>query len=117
MGDSGALRALRHRQHRNGDHSLCSPGRCPAIAPLSEAAPEPTKAPLARPSGPPVRMPVISGEVDGLRAAVEAEFPPGDELSRQIALRLVDLAGGGGPASVQAVRALGELVAAQRDPR
>jgi hypothetical protein len=28
MADSGTLRVQRHRRHRAGDHSLCTPGRC-----------------------------------------------------------------------------------------
>lgn len=32
MADSPALRARRARLHAAGDHSLCSPGRCPALA-------------------------------------------------------------------------------------
>jgi hypothetical protein len=48
-------------------------------------------------------------------AAVEQEFPTSDELSRALAARLVELSDGRGPAAVQALRALGELVAYQRD--
>ena len=45
------------------------------------------------------------------------EFPEGDRLSRAMALRLVALSAGKGPAAVQALRALGELTAWQRgDP-
>lgn len=33
MVDSSTDRVHRHRRHRNGDHSLCIPGRCKAIAP------------------------------------------------------------------------------------
>jgi hypothetical protein len=45
------------------------------------------------------------------------EFPEDDALSRALALRLVELSDGRGPAAVQALRALGELVAAQREGR
>ncbi len=33
MVDSSTERVHRHRRHRNGDHSLCVPGRCKAVAP------------------------------------------------------------------------------------
>jgi hypothetical protein len=45
------------------------------------------------------------------------EFPEDDALSRALALRLVELSEGRGPAAVQSLRALGELVAYQRDGR
>jgi hypothetical protein len=57
-------------------------------------------------------------EPEKLLAAIFEEFPAEDEMSRQMAIRLAELAGGSGAAAVQAVRALGELVAWQRgDPR
>jgi hypothetical protein len=53
--------------------------------------------------------------VSGLLAAVEAEFAGDDELVRALALRLATVAAEGhGVAAVTALRALGELVAAQR---
>jgi hypothetical protein len=55
-------------------------------------------------------------DVDQLAQAVEVEFSGDDELSRALALRLVKLSAGSGPAAVQALRALGELVAQQRVP-
>jgi hypothetical protein len=33
VADSSTERVHRHRRHRNGDHSLCIPGRCKAVAP------------------------------------------------------------------------------------
>lgn len=91
MADSQALRSRRARRHRDGDHSLCRHGE---VTPLHPA-----------------------GSVEDLAAAVRAEFPEDDHLSRALALRMVDLAGGHGVAAVQALRALGELVAYQRDGR
>jgi hypothetical protein len=55
--------------------------------------------------------------VSALEAAVREEFGTADPLSLQLALRLVALAEGPGVGGVQAVRALGELAAAQREPR
>lgn len=89
MADSVALRSMRYRRHRDGDHSLCRHG--PEVGATSE----------------PPR----------LVAAILAEFPADDEMSRQLALRLGELASGSGAAAVQALRALGELVAWQRDGR
>jgi hypothetical protein len=89
VADSVALRSMRYRRHRDGDHSLCRHG--PEVGATSEPA--------------------------RLVAAILAEFPEGDDMSRQLALRLAELAGGSGAAAVQAVRALGELVAYQRDRR
>jgi hypothetical protein len=96
MADSEALRARRYRAHQAGIHELCIPGRCKELGPSREqqATAEGTAA---------------------LVAAVLQEFPESDPLSRALALRLVDLSAGRGPAAVQALRALGELVAAQRD--
>jgi hypothetical protein len=51
----------------------------------------------------------------GLVAAVEAEFGPDDPLVRGLALRLASVASEGhGMSAVAALKALGELVAAQR---
>lgn len=88
MADSVALRSMRYRKHRDGDHSLCRHGP-------ERAGPDPGR----------------------LVTAILEEFPEHDPMSRQLALRLAELAGGSGAAAVQAVRALGELVAWQRDGR
>lgn len=98
MADTEALRARRYRAHQAGDHHLCIVGRCKELGPSAEqrAATEATAK---------------------LAAAVVEEFPEDDALSRALALRLVDLSDGRGPAAVQALRALGELVAYQRDGR
>jgi hypothetical protein len=88
VADSQALRSRRSRRHRDGDHSLCRHGEVTPIRP--------------------------PGSADDLAAAVRAEFPETDRLSRALALRLVDLAAGHGVAAVQALRALGELTASQR---
>src|SRR5262245_19970448 len=94
--DSDALRMRRSRAHQAGDHHLCVVGRCKELGPSrdQQKAAEATAA---------------------LAAAVLEEFPETDALSRALALRLVDLSAGRGPAAVQALRALAELVAAQRD--
>jgi hypothetical protein len=87
VADSVALRSMRYRKHRDGDHSLCrhEPG-------------------------------LTRGDSERLTKAVLAEFPEGDEMSRALALHLAELAtSGSGVAAVQATRALAELVAAQRD--
>jgi ATP/maltotriose-dependent transcriptional regulator MalT len=96
MADSDALRQRRSRAHQAGIHELCIPGRCKELG--SSAAQQAAEVATAR-----------------LAAAVEAEFSEEDALSRALALRLVELSGGRGPAAVQALRALGELVAYQRD--
>jgi hypothetical protein len=98
MADSEALRARRHRAHEAGIHELCVPGRC------KELGPSPAQVQAAQATA-------------QLAAAVAEEFPESDALSRALALRLVELSEGRGPAAVQALRALGELVAAQRDGR
>ena len=98
MADSEALRARRYRAHQAGIHELCLPGRCKEKGP-SEAQQQARRATAA------------------LAAAVVEEFPEHDTLSRALALRLVELSEGRGPAAVQALRALGELVAYQRDDR
>jgi hypothetical protein len=88
VADSVALRSMHYRRHRDGDHSLCRHG------PEVGARSEPEK----------------------LVAAILAEFPDDDDdMSRQLALRLAELAGGSGAAAVQALRALAELVAYQRE--
>jgi hypothetical protein len=91
VADSEALRQRRSRRHRDGDHSLCRHGEVTPIRP--------------------------AGSVGDLASAVRAEFSDDDELSRALALRLVDLAAGHGVAAVQALRALGELVSYQREGR
>jgi hypothetical protein len=91
MADSPAVRAARKRAHAAGDHSSCRPG-CERR----------------------LRVATVD-DVSGLMAAVEAEFPPDDELVRALALRLATVASEGhGVAAVTALRALGELVAVQR---
>jgi hypothetical protein len=95
MADSDALRMRRHRAHQAGIHELCRPESCKH----------------AGASEPP------SAATDRLLAAVRAEFGTSDPLSLNLAERLVELGNGNGPAAVQALRALAELVAAQRgDP-
>jgi hypothetical protein len=95
MADSNAVRQQRKRRHAQGDHSLCLRHRCPALG-----APPTPKA----------------GDTSDLAAAVLEEFPPSDRMSRALALRLVELAAGPGVGGVSAVKALGELVASQREP-
>lgn len=95
MADSGAERQRRSYRHRRGDHSLCR-----------EAA-----------SCRRLRLAVSGDEPAGLVAAVAAELADADELVRALGLRLADIADDGrGPAQVQALRALGELVTAHRGP-
>ena len=92
MPDSEALRSRRSRAHAAGDHGLCT-ARC-----------------RLRVAGP--------GDVDALVAAVDLDFPDdgADPLVRELARRLALIgARGHGVAAVTALRALGELVAAQRD--
>jgi hypothetical protein len=98
MADSEALRQRRRRAHRAGDHDLCLVGRCQELGPSAQQ--QATAEATAR-----------------LMAAVQQEFPESDELSRALAARLVELSDGKGPAAVQALRALGELVSYQRDGR
>jgi hypothetical protein len=91
MADSPAVRARRKRLHASGDHAECRPG-----------------------CGRRLRVATVD-DVSGLMAAVDAEFPADDELVRALALRLASVASEGhGVAAVTALRALGELVAAQR---
>jgi hypothetical protein len=94
VADSNATRSRRKRQHAAGDHSLCLPARCPAL-------------------GAPPRD--VARDTSGLAAAVEEEFAGPDPLSRALARRLVELASGPGVGGVQAVHALAEMVAAQRE--
>jgi hypothetical protein len=92
MADSEALRSRRKRLHAAGDHSTCRAG-CLRVA---------------------------DGDLDrdGLVVAVEAEFGSADPLVLALARRLAVMAvEGRGAAAVAALRALGELVAAQRVPR
>jgi len=98
VADSEALRARRYRAHQAGIHELCLPGRC------KELGPDQTQQKAAEATA-------------RLAAAVLEEFPESDPLSRAMALRMVELSEGRGPAAVQALRALGELVAYQRDDR
>jgi hypothetical protein len=95
MADSDALRMRRSRAHASGDHHLCLVGRCKELGPSAEQrATDQATAELA--------------------AAVLEEFPETDRLSRAMAMRLVALSAGRGPAAVGALRALGELTAWQR---
>jgi hypothetical protein len=91
VADSAALRARRKRLHAAGDHSTCRPG-CEH------------------------RLRVASADdMPGLVAAVQGEFPESDPLVRALALKLAQAAvESHGTAGVQALRALGGLVAAQR---
>jgi len=93
MADSDAVRARRKRLHASGDHSQCRPG-CDR------------------------RLRVASvDDTPGLVAAVQGEFGESDPLVRALALKLAQAATEShGTAGVQALRALGELVAAQRGP-
>jgi len=57
VADSDALRAKRSRYHRQGDHSLCLPGRCPskpvlAVPPAPVGIVAPNKAAIRAVSGP-----------------------------------------------------------------
>ena len=96
MADSDAVRMRRYRAHQAGIHELCIKGHCEQAG--STAEQEQATAATAK-----------------LLEAVQAEFGTDDPLSLALALRLVGLAEGKGVAAVQALRALGELVAAQRD--
>jgi hypothetical protein len=95
VADGDALRSRRYRPHRAGDHSLCKPDRCAQAGTV--AAP-------------------VDASAKRLHAAPRREFPASDEMSLALAERLADLSAGKGAAAVQALRALGELVAAQRGP-
>ena len=96
MADSDALRARRYRQHRQDDHSLCR-GACGRLQVVPGGASS------------------LPPEVEELERAVRAELGEADPLMLALALRLVRLSAGSGPAAVQAVRALGELMAQHRD--
>jgi hypothetical protein len=56
----------------------------------------------------------LPSEVVGLLEALDAELPEDDAVVRSLAFRLAKLSATSGPAAVSALRALGELVAAQR---
>ena len=91
MADSAEVRARRKRLHAQGDHSTCRPG-CQRR----------------------LRVATVD-DVSGLMAAVEAEFPESDPVVRSLATRLATIAEEGhGTPAVQALRALAELVVAQR---
>jgi hypothetical protein len=60
--------------------------------------------------------PSLPSDVVELLAALDAELDPGDQMVRALAFRLASLSAGQGPAAVSALKALGELVAAQRGP-
>src|SRR5262245_30488638 len=95
MADSDALRARRYRLHRQNDHSLCRPA-CGRL----QVGPEGASS-----------LPLETAE---LETAVRDELGEDDPLVLALALRLTQLAAGSGPAAVQAVRALGELLAQHR---
>jgi hypothetical protein len=56
----------------------------------------------------------LPAEVVDLLEALDAELPKDDAVVRTLAFRLAKLSATAGPAAVSALRALGELVAAQR---
>lgn len=85
------MRSRRYRAHRDGDHSLCKQG-CDRRG-LHIATP---------------------GDVTPLVQAVRDEFSGADPLIVAMAERLAEMAEGHGAGAVQAVRALAELVSAQR---
>jgi hypothetical protein len=103
VADSAAIRVKRSRLHKQGDHSMCSPGRCPDLGGRRLSA---------VPDGAEV---VLPAEVVELLEALDAELNPDDRMVRALASRLARLSATSGPAAVQSLRALGELVAAQRD--
>lgn len=87
MADTAALRMRRSRAHQQGDHNLCRHG------------------------------PQTDDQATGdLVAAVLNEWDDQDPLSKAMAVRLAQLAGGRGPAAVSALRGLAELAAYQRGP-
>jgi hypothetical protein len=102
VADSDAMRAKRSRLHRQGDHSQCSPSRCTALGGRRlSAVPDDAQA-------------VLPDEVLELLEALDTELDADDRTVRALAFRLARLSATSGPAAVQALRALGELVAAQR---
>jgi hypothetical protein len=104
VADSDAKRARRSRLHRQNDHSLCDPRRCPELGARPRLSAVPDDAP-------------VLPEVLELIEALDVELDGSDRLVRALAFRLARLSAMSGPASVQALRALGELVASQRDAR
>jgi hypothetical protein len=58
---------------------------------------------------------VLPAEVVELLEALDGELSPDDRTVRALAFRLARLSATSGPAAVQSLRALGELVASQRD--
>jgi hypothetical protein len=103
VADSDAIRAKRSRLHRQGDHSRCSPERCAALGGRRlSAVPDDATA-------------TLPAEVVDLLEALDGELDAGDRTVRALAFRLARLSASTGPAAVQSLRALGELVAAQRD--
>ncbi|MGH9190976.1 MAG: hypothetical protein ACRDZ0_00690 [Acidimicrobiales bacterium] len=60
--------------------------------------------------------PALPPDVVELLEALDAELDRGDRTVRALAHRLATLSAGSGPAAVSALKALGELVAAQRGP-
>jgi hypothetical protein len=94
VADSGALRVRRARLHARGEHELCrESSSCRR----------------------PLRVAVAGDPPGGLVGAVAAELAEADPVVRELGLRLADIAAEGrGPAQVNALRALGELLAEQR---
>jgi hypothetical protein len=82
---------------------MCQPERCPALGGRRLSA---------VPDGAEATLPA---EVVELLEALDGELDAGDRTVRALAFRLARLSAMSGPAAVQALRALGELVAAQRD--
>jgi hypothetical protein len=89
MADSAALRNRRARRHRQGDHSLCMPGRCPEAGTVATA------------------------DMRELRAALEREFAA-DPGRLAAVRRLVQLAAGQGQPAVSALRELDRMLEASR---
>jgi hypothetical protein len=88
MADSEAIRSHRKRLHAAGDHATCRPG-CLRVA--------------------------SDTDKDPLVMAAETEFADSDPLVKALGLRLARVAAEGhGVPAVSALRALAELVAAQR---
>jgi hypothetical protein len=56
----------------------------------------------------------LPADVVELLESLDAELADGDRMVRALAFRLAKLSATSGPAAVSALRALGELVAAQR---
>jgi hypothetical protein len=89
MVDSAALRQRRKRAHRQGNHTLCRPDRCPLSGTIER------------------------DDMRSLRDAIETELR--DDLPRlELARSLITVAARGGPAAVGALRELGQTIEAKR---